>query len=72
MVDNEASEEHLIQKTLTNCQSIANKVQLQVREIVQQLEYFKDKTSAHTLSTWRGSRASHKTMLGSCWKGVLG
>ena len=51
MVDSKDSEEHPVQQTLTNCQSIASKVQLQVREITQQFEDFKDKTLSHTLST---------------------
>ena len=51
MVDGKDSEEHPVQQTLTNCQSIASKVQLHVREIAQQFEYFKDKTLARTLST---------------------
>ena len=51
LVKNKACEEHPIQQTLTNCQSITSKVQLQVREIAQQFEDFKDRTSAHTLST---------------------
>ena len=51
VVDGKASEEHPIQKTLTNCQSISTNVELQVQEIAQQFEDFKDKTSSHTLST---------------------
>ena len=51
MLEGKAREEHLVQQAFTNCQSIAEKVQLQVHEIAQQLEYFKARTSAYTLST---------------------
>ena len=41
MIDDKASEEHPVQHALHNFQSVTDKVQLQVHEIMQQFEDFK-------------------------------
>ena len=51
MVDGKAGKSHPMQQDFLNCQSDAERVQLQVREISQQFEDFKAKTSTYTLST---------------------
>ena len=50
MVDNKATEEHLVQQMVSNCQNTVAKVQLQVQEVAQKFTDFKDKSVAYTLS----------------------
>ena len=51
MVNNKAREEHPIKQDFANCQSTADKFQLQVHDIAQQFEDFKAGMLADTLST---------------------
>ena len=64
--------QHLLEREVTQIQEISEKIEEQVKYITQQYEEFKVKIKNYTISSWRGSRASHKIVLGACSQAVLG
>ena len=51
----------------TKSREIAEKIKEQVKEITQQYDEFKVKINEYTIFSSRGSRESHKIVLGACW-----
>ena len=64
--------ENLVTRDLMVSQEIAGRFKKQVKAITQQYEDFKLNITEYTMSSQHGSRASHKIVLGDCWKGILG
>ena len=66
-------EDHPLEHDLTNNREIIEKIQEQVKEITQEYEDFKVNIIGYTISSsWRGSSAIHKIVLGAYWQEVLG
>ena len=61
--------EHLLEHEATESREIAEKIKEQVKEITQQYDEFKVKINEYTIFSSRGSRESHKIVLGACWQG---
>ena len=63
---------HPFVQEVTESRETTEKIKEHVKDITQQYEDFKVNISKYTISSSRGSRASHTIVLGACWKEVLG
>ena len=62
--------EHPVTHDMMASKEIADRVKEQAWVITQQYEYFKLNITEYTMSSQRGSRVSHKIVVGACWQGV--
>ena len=59
--------EHPLEREVTESWETTEKIKEQVKDITQQYKDFKVKINIYTISSWCGSRESHKIVLGACW-----
>ena len=61
--------EHPLKQDFLGSQDIAERIQVQEKEITQQYADFRLNINEYTMSNWHGLRASQKIVLGAFWKG---